>query len=69
MKNRWKKISASLSVAMATLLTTSVHVFALNPDTGDNSNLPLVLGIGGGALLLVIILVALGGKKNKKKQK
>lgn len=54
---------------MATLLTTSVHVFALNPDTGDNSNLPLVLGIGGGALLLVIILVALGGKKNKKKQK
>ncbi|RPF49159.1 LPXTG-motif cell wall-anchored protein [Hydrogenoanaerobacterium saccharovorans] len=69
MIKKYAKFFASVSVLLITIITTAVTAFAINPNTGDNSNVPLVMGIAGGALLLIIIALAVTGKKGKNKKK
>ena len=61
-----KKLCLTISVIVFTFIVNVVPAFALNPDTGDHSNVWLAIGLGGGALVLLIAIIVLGGKKKKR---
>lgn len=67
--NKISRFLASIFAVVAMFAMTTVTAFAANPNTGDNFNLALMLGIAGGALVLIVIVLALTGKKNGKGKK
>lgn len=66
--NKMSRFLTSVFVAVAMFAMTTVTAFAGNPNTGDNFNLALMLGIAGGALVLIVVVLALTGKKKGKKK-
>ena len=66
-----KKMILQMMTAIGTLSAwgTMTALAATNPLTGDESNVPLVAGIGAGALVLIILVLVLTGKKGGKKKR
>lgn len=63
---RFKKFLTSISLAVLMFTVNIVPAFAVNPDTGDHSNVLLAVGIGVVALVLVVAAIVLTGKKKKR---